>query len=170
MRRLVKITKWIILSALAIITIYYTAVGLNARRYTKQITATDLQSYSWRPLDGQIHKFMLDLDDMSKRQLDILLKVQDPSFFSHNGVDFKTPGAGITTLTEALSKKLLFKQFRPGIAKIKLALISFCALDPIISKRDQLRLFINMVYLGNIGEKQVYGFHEAAQAYYEKYL
>jgi membrane carboxypeptidase/penicillin-binding protein len=116
----------------------------------------------------QSEAMVLDLEDVTERQLDILLKVEDPAFYAHNGVDLSTPGAGITTITQGLVKKFYFKQFKPGPAKIKQTLIAMFALDPLVSKDDQLRLFINVYHLGNINGQEVQGFEAAAQAFHDK--
>lgn len=102
--------------------------------------------------------------DLSPRQLEILLKVEDPSFYDHHGVDFKTPGAGWTTITQGLAKKLYFKEFKSGIMKIKQSLCARCALDPLVSKERQLDLYINIMYFGN----ETYGLEDAAEYYFNK--
>src|SRR5690606_9540138 len=56
---------------------------------------------------------------LGAEHLAILLKVEDPSFTSHAGVDFSTAGAGATTITQSASKRLAFKKFHPGIGKIR---------------------------------------------------
>jgi membrane carboxypeptidase/penicillin-binding protein len=103
---------------------------------------------------------------LTGRQLEILLKVEDPGFFKHGGVDFFTPGAGITTITQGLVKHLYFMKFKPGFAKIKQTLIAVYVLDPLMSKPDQLRRFINTVYLG----PQAQGFEQAATVYFHKHF
>ncbi|KPU27133.1 hypothetical protein TR13x_06760 [Caloranaerobacter sp. TR13] len=100
--------------------------------------------------------------------MDILLKVEDPNFYNHKGIDFKTPGAGITTITQGLVKKFYFENFRPGIAKIKQTLIARFALNPLVSKDDQLKLFINYVYLGKLDGNPIYGFANASERYFGK--
>lgn len=102
--------------------------------------------------------------DLSPRHLEILLKVEDPNFYSHRGVDFKTPGAGWTTITQALAKRLYFKEFRSGIMKIKQSLCARWVLDPMVSKERQLDLFINIMYFGN----GTYGLKDAAKYYFNK--
>jgi membrane carboxypeptidase/penicillin-binding protein len=110
----------------------------------------------------------LELSGLSKWQLEALLKVEDPAFYTHHGVDLKTPGAGITTITQGLVKIFYFKEFKPGFAKLKQTLIARFAMDPLVSKEDQLKLFINYIYLGRCKDKQVYGFMDAAMCYYGK--
>jgi membrane peptidoglycan carboxypeptidase len=108
--------------------------------------------------------YPLKLSSLTKHQLNILLKIEDPHFFEHQGIDFSTPGAGITTITQGLVKHIYFDNFKSGIAKIKQTLIARYALDPLMPKKMQLRRFINTVYLG----PEVIGFEQAADTYFHK--
>jgi len=138
----------------ALLCIYYFTTIVIARRHTPHIVQEIIQSDA----------IVLQLSDVSDRQLHILLTVEDPNFYNHRGVDLRTPGAGLTTITQGLVKKLYFKEFKPGIRKIKQTLIARFALDPLVSKDDQLTLFIN-IFDFCFGAK---GFGEAAQYYYGK--
>ncbi len=109
-------------------------------------------------------QYQLRLSSLTERQIQILLKVEDPNFYNHKGVDLTTPGAGITTITQSLVKNLYFKKFKPGIAKFEQTLIAYFALNPLMSKEQQLTRFVNTVYLGN----NVKGFQEAAKYYFNK--
>lgn len=107
---------------------------------------------------------MIEKKDLSKKQLNILIKVQDPNFYFHNGVDLSTPGAGWTTITQSLAKQFYFKKFNQGIKKIKQTLCARYALHPLVSKDLQITLFLNMMYFGN----NQYGIVNAAKFYYSK--
>lgn len=48
----------------------------------------------------------VSLRDMSAARLNVLLKIEDPTFKTHRGVDLATPGAGMTTITQGLVKLL----------------------------------------------------------------
>ncbi len=128
----------------------------------------DLQKSQWRYPNGLVKKFDILGNDLNERQKEILIKVQDPGFYGHNGIDLSTPGAGLTTITQAITKKLYFANFKPGIAKIKQSLIAKFVVNDLISKDDQLTLFINTMYFGNVDEKQVVGLESAANAYYQQ--
>ncbi|MCU7947638.1 MAG: transglycosylase domain-containing protein [Candidatus Thiodiazotropha sp. (ex Cardiolucina cf. quadrata)] len=118
-----------------------------------------------RVLPLEIHAdYPLQVSSLTERQLDILLKIEDPKFFEHMGIDFSTPGAGITTITQGLVKHIYFDKFKSGIAKIKQSLIARYVLDPLMSKEMQLRRFINTVYLGS----KIRGFEQAANYYFNK--
>ena len=52
--------------------------------------------------------------------------------------------------------------------KIEQTLIAWLAVDPLISKDDQLTAFINTAYLGQVDGIVVTGFPTAAMVYFEK--
>lgn len=108
--------------------------------------------------------------DLSDWQLEALLAIQDPQFFVHSGTDFS--GGVMTTITQSLAKSLYFDNFKPGVAaKFKQSLLARFSLGPVISKEDQLDLFLGSVYLGHVGGgRAVNGFHEAANFYFQKTL
>jgi len=56
---------------------------------------------------------------LGRGRLEQLMMVEDPGFLRHDGVDISTPGAGLTTITQSLAKRVGFKNFRPGIQKIR---------------------------------------------------
>ena len=111
----------------------------------------------------------MELGDLSVEQQGILLQVEDPAFRDHRGVDLSTPGAGMTTLTQGMVKQLYFPEgFRQGVRKIRQTLIARFALDPLVSKNDQLTLFLNIAYFGHHEGQAVHGFSNAARVYYGK--
>ncbi len=110
------------------------------------------------------------LKDLPPSRLAALLKVEDPGFYRHHGVDFETPGQGLTTITQSLVKHLYFERFHPGFAKIEQSLIARFVLDPAMSKPDQLEAYINYSRLGMADGREIVGFGEAARVYYGKDL
>ena len=85
--------------------------------------------------------------DPSAWQKCALLAIQDADFYEHRGV--KRPfwkAFTDTSVTQAVVKHLFFERFKPGIRKIRQTLIARFALDPIVSKDDQLTLFLNVVW------------------------
>lgn len=158
MKKIIKITSLSLASFFLLIMLYFTAVVIKARVDTPKLIQTALDSKN----------IILKVSDLSQWQLNALLKIEDPAFYQHKGVDLRTPGAGLTTITQGLVKIYYFKHFQPGIAKIKQTLIARFALDPLVSKDDQLQLFTNNVYLGSVNNKPVNGFATAADVYYHK--
>ena len=100
----------------------------------------------------------------------IILKVEDPGFYEHNGVDLSTPGAGLTTITQGLAKSHFFHKFAPGLhAKLKQTLCAI-VLDRELEKDLQLTLLLHTASLGPSKDGWVVGFSEAAHAYFGKEL
>jgi hypothetical protein len=143
---------------LVVILSYFTFVTIKARLDTPNIVKKALSS----------NQVTLRVSNLSQWQINALLKVEDPNFYHHRGIDLKTPGAGLTTITQAVVKKLYFTQFTPGIAKIKQSLIARFAFDPLVSKEQQLQLFINYMYFGSVFGKSVIGIDAAAHVYYHR--
>ena len=42
---------------------------------------------------------IIDIQQISDEQLSLLLMVEVPSFYTNKGIDFRSPGAGCTTVT-----------------------------------------------------------------------
>ena len=158
MFRFLKIGTSVILLCLVFYGIYLADEIFSARKLTVEKIIPMLSNPN----------FQLKKTDLSPRQLEILLKVEDPTFFSHNGMDLSTPGAGITTITQGLVKLLYFDKFKPGIAKIKQTLIAVFALNSMVSKDEQLQLFLQLAYFGTDENKQpILGFSRASQAFFQ---
>ncbi len=109
------------------------------------------------------------LTDLTAERRAMLLAVEDPAFMRHHGVDLATPGAGMTTITQGLVKILYFPEgFEPGFDKIRQTLIAQYALNALVSKEDQLALFLNISYLGHKDGKPVHGYAQGARSYFGK--
>ena len=124
-------------------------------------TAATLKTWMGKPQS-------LALSALTPERKDILLRIEDPAFYSHKGIDISSPGQGMTTITQGLVKFLYFAPFRPGFAKIEQSLIARFVLNRHLSKDQQLALFINQAYLGKHNGKQVRGFAAASKAYFGK--
>jgi membrane carboxypeptidase/penicillin-binding protein len=146
-----------VVSLLALILLYYAGTMIKAYIETPRLMARITRS----------DRMVLRPEEFPAGWLQALLTVEDPNFYAHNGIDLTTPGAGITTITQALVKLYYFDHFKPGIAKLRQSLIAL-VVDRRVDKQTQLRVFVNSVYLGNCRGKQIYGFSDAAQAYFGK--
>lgn len=107
------------------------------------------------------------VESLTSWQLDTLIKVQDPGFYSHDGIDFSSKGAGITTLTQSLAKRLGFEKFTPGIGKIRQSGFAL-GLDSALSKHHQVALFLDTAEMGKGPDGWITGFHKAAKIIYQK--
>jgi len=114
------------------------------------------------------NKCVLDIDKIGKERINMLLTVEDPTFYKNNGLDFSSGGAGFTTISQGLGKILYFDGFKPGIRKFRLLFLTRFALYPLVSKKEILNLFFNYVYLGNYQGKEIRGFEFASKIYYKK--
>lgn len=77
----------------------------------------------------------------------VLLAVEDPAFGSHYGIDFTTPGAGATTISQSLSKSVGFADFSPGLQKIRQSGYAI-GLESMLNKPQILALFLDRVPMG----------------------
>lgn len=123
---------------------------------------------------------------LSPRQVEILLKVEDPDFFYHSGLSAWS-GQGLATITSSLARSVYlgdtqfdgatgaFQRFYRGafdcckkidIGRDVMALV----LDHKLDKSQQLAAYAALVYLGTQEGKQVRGFENAAMSYYGKPL
>jgi len=86
-------------------------------------------------------------------------------------VDLRTPGAGYTAITQALTKVLFFNgSFTPGFLrwrKIQQIIIAL-AFNARVSKDQQLRLFVTLAYMGIHNGREITGLSQAAQEYFGK--
>jgi len=162
-----KLVTGILLSLIGV-CIYSFIVIFQANIYTEDVVLSDYKNGIWRIHEGKEHPLILKTEDMSREQLRWLLKIQDPGFYEHNGIDLFTPGAGLTTITQSIVKKLYFKEFKPGFKKIKQSLIARLVVNEMLNKNQQLEIFINSVYMGNVNGEEIYGLSQSSQAYYGK--
>ena len=97
---------------------------------------------------------------------DMLLAVEDPAFDAHVGVDFTTPGAGITTITQSLAKRMGFDEYRPGLAKIRQTGYAL-GLERRLTKPQILALFLDTAEMGRGPDGDwITGFFAASEAHF----
>jgi penicillin-binding protein 1B len=120
--------------------------------------------------------------DLPKCVVDAVLAAEDHSFFSHHGVNFCRIIAsalhdffrsdeimqGGSTLTMTLARNIFGltpqRKFGRKINQVFLALL----LEQRLNKEQIFELFANQIYLGQRGGFSIYGFGEAAGAYFNK--
>ncbi|WP_193174493.1 transglycosylase domain-containing protein [Oricola nitratireducens] len=100
--------------------------------------------------------------DLGQDRLADLLKVQDPAFFDHRGVDFRSPGAGLTTISQSASKRLAFENFRPGVGKIRQTGYAL-GLEARLEKSQILALWLDTLEMGRGPDGWMTGFFEASE-------
>jgi monofunctional glycosyltransferase len=107
---------------------------------------------------------------LSPARTALLLNVEDSSFLTNKGVDFTTPGAGMTTLSQSLGKRIFFKHFRPGLRKGELIVLTRFALYPKVDKQRTLKAFLATAYFGNRKGRPIIGMGPAARAWFGRPL
>ncbi len=120
--------------------------------------------------------------DLPKTVIDAVVAAEDHSFFSHHGVNFyRIIASGLhdffrsdevmqggSTLTMQLARNIFGltpqRKFGRKINEIFLALL----LEQRLNKEQIFELYANQIYLGQRGSFSIYGFGEAASAYFNK--
>lgn len=165
-----KLIKWLFVPFLTMIflgALYVMIVVTEAHLQTMTIKQ-DYMAGQWRIKKQDPRPLKLKSTDLSDWQKNALIKIQDPDFFQHSGIDLQTPGAGLTTISQAIAKKLYFEDFKPGIAKFKQTIIAVFIIDKELKKEQQLDLFLNATYMGEHLGQSIYGFADASTAYLQK--
>jgi membrane carboxypeptidase/penicillin-binding protein PbpC len=116
----------------------------------------------------------------------ILLKVEDPRFYEHLGVDISM-GQGLTTITSSLARDFyLYGKKLGGVAGLLQSfyrsIFNCCkaidigrdfmalTLNYKMSKADQLNAYLTRIYMGQSNGKAVIGLAAASQEYFQRPL
>lgn len=151
--------------------------------------AAPLASYKLEPEvittlfdDSRSKRRLVRYQDLPKTVIDAVVAAEDHSFFSHHGVNlyrifasgvhdfFRTDEVmqGGSTLTMQLARNIFGltpqRKFGRKITEIFLALL----LEQRLNKEQIFELYANQIYLGQRGSFSIYGFGEAASAYFNK--
>ncbi|WP_257468792.1 biosynthetic peptidoglycan transglycosylase [Bathymodiolus thermophilus thioautotrophic gill symbiont] len=133
-----------------------------------------------KPLDAKNSTLLLA--QQPRALINMLLIVEDQSFFQHNGVDFREitrvvrdyylhdkPMRGASTITQQLIKNSLLTRKKTLTRKLNEALMALL-LEATFDKEMILNRYMNSVYLGQHGYYEVHGFQRAAQFYFNAKL
>gem|GEM_PF-559270 len=124
--------------------------------------------------------------ELSSDQISNLLKIEDPSFWTNNGIDISHDGQGKTTMTQSIVPILLYranltgwkaglqslyKLVWPKFKKIDLGRdIMALAVAKKVSKEKILKIFYEQAYLGHVEQKSIVGLPAAASKYFSKHI
>jgi penicillin-binding protein 1B len=121
-------------------------------------------------------------DELPKVLINALCAIEDRNYFSHEGVDVKAItrafyknlfNGGIreggSTLTQQLIKNSFLTSERTYERKIAEAMMAI-ALERRLSKEQIMALYCDHVYVGQSGMTSVYGFKQAARAFFGQEL
>jgi membrane carboxypeptidase/penicillin-binding protein len=144
-------------------------------------------AWSWTALDASLDAYPIASGAaLSARQSEMLLKIEDPAFFTHHGLSL-ADGQGVTTISSAIARDVFLMHGQlPGIQgamqsfyrgvfncckKVDIGRdVMALVLDANVSKERQLALYVNEVYMGTHQGRQVHGLAHAAMAYFGKPL
>jgi penicillin-binding protein 1B len=127
--------------------------------------------------DLEQRRTRVDLDHTSKWVEPALLSMEDARFRQHHGVDpvgvaralfsnvLGRDVQGGSTLTQQLAKNLFLSQDRTVRRKVREAFFA-AALEHELDKDALLELYLSEVYLGQMGGLPLYGFDQAARAWF----
>jgi penicillin-binding protein 1B len=123
----------------------------------------------------------ISYDELPRHVVEAVLAIEDRRFFSHPGLDpirltaavirnmrseSETPH-GASTITQQLCKNFFLTPERTMKRKAQEALLAF-VLERRASKKDILELYLNEIYLGQVGSFGIHGVGEAARMYFHK--
>jgi membrane peptidoglycan carboxypeptidase len=112
----------------------------------------------------------VELDTIPGEWIEMLIAVEDPTFWTNRGIDLSSPGAGLTTISQSLGKRIYFDRFAPGFRKFELMLMTRFGMYAKVTRHNILKAFYNVAYFGRDEVGPIIGFHEAARRWYGKEL
>src|SRR5438093_1235810 len=153
--------------------------GLSSKRVYPQVTLEpELITYLFD--DSREKKRIIKYEELPDHLVKAVLAIEDRRFFSHPGLDPRRIVAaavrnaraesyiqGGSTITQQLVKNFFLTPERTMRRKLQEALLAF-VLERRADKKDILELYLNEVYLGQVGSFGIHGVGEAARMYFHK--
>ena len=128
----------------------------------------------------QVTQIEYSLDSYPKEMINMLLLVEDQSFFQHPGVDVKEisrvfsaylldnkPLRGASTISQQLVKNTLLSREQTMARKIKEIMMTLL-MELNYDKNFILERYMNTVYLAQDGTVAIHGFAGASEHYFDK--
>ena len=138
-----------------------------------------LISYLFEGEEREKRRFV-KYDELPRNLVEAVLAIEDRRFFQHPGFDpFRIVGAamrnlkpggnlqGGSTLTQQFVKNFFLTPIQTPKRKIQEAAISF-VLERRASKKEIFELYVNEIYLGQVGSFNINGMGEAARVFFQK--
>jgi len=144
-------------------------------------------AWSWSALDEALAAYpAAGMVAASPRQTELLLKIEDPTFYQHAGLSL-ADGQGVTTISSAIARDVflthaqlaggngMMQSFYRGVfnccKKVDIGRdVMALVLNAKVSKQRQLELYVADVYMGTHQGGQVRGLQPAAHSYFGKRL
>jgi len=138
-----------------------------------------LISYLFEGEEREKRRFV-KYDELPRNLVEAVLAIEDRRFFQHPGFDpFRIVGAALrnlkpggnlqggSTLTQQFVKNFFLTPDRTPKRKIQEAALSF-VLERRASKKEIFELYVNEIYLGQVGSFNINGMGEAARVFFQK--
>ena len=138
-----------------------------------------LISYLFEGEEREKRRFV-KYDELPRHLVEAVLAIEDRRFFQHPGFDpFRIVGAALrnlkpggnlqggSTLTQQFVKNFFLTPEKTTKRKIQEAMLSF-VLERRASKKEIFELYVNEIYLGQVGSFNINGVGEAARVYFQK--
>jgi penicillin-binding protein 1B len=153
--------------------------GLETKkRYATQTLEPELITYLFD--ESREKRRLVRYEELPDHLIKAVLAIEDRRFFSHPGLDpFRIVAAAIrnvqaesyiqggSTITQQLCKNFFLTPERTFKRKAQEALLAF-VLERRAEKKDILELYLNEVYLGQVGTFGIHGVGEASRMYFHK--
>ena len=153
--------------------------GLQTRKpYARQVLEPALITYLFD--ESREKRRFVKYQELPDHLVEAVLAIEDRRFFSHPGLDpFRIVGAALrniraesyiqggSTITQQLVKNFFLTPERTFKRKAHEALLAF-VLERRADKKDILELYLNEIYLGQVGSFSINGVGEAARMYFHK--
>ena len=166
-------TKWIKRIILLFLVIFFSYI-LYLNSLVKSHFSSEIES------NNNVIQIQYQIEDYPKELINMLLLVEDQSFFNHNGVDFKEilrvlygflfdekELRGASTLTQQLIKNTLLSRDKNVARKTNEALMAIL-LELSYDKNFILERYMNTVYLAQQGSSAIHGFASGSFYYFDK--
>jgi penicillin-binding protein 1A len=171
----------IFIAAVILVTYAYFSQGLPSVEVIKAFrpsTVTFFYSDDGRVIGEFSHerRLPIPLSQVPQHVREAFLAVEDASFYSHQGVNFKAIARaaynnfrgqelqGASTITQQLVRAILLNNERSYQRKIREIILAY-RLESTLSKDQILQLYLNQIYLGH----GAYGIEAASQEYFDKH-
>jgi penicillin-binding protein 1B len=138
-----------------------------------------LISYLFEGEEREKRRFV-KYDELPRHLVEAVLAIEDRRFFQHPGFDpFRILGAALrnlkpggylqggSTITQQFVKNFFLTPDRNLKRKIQEAVLSF-VLERRATKKEILELYVNEIYLGQVGSFNINGMGEAARVFFQK--
>jgi penicillin-binding protein 1B len=148
------------------------------RPYTSQTLEPELVTYLYD--ESREKRRFIKYEELPDHLVKAVLAIEDRRFFSHPGLDpLRIVGAAIknvraesyiqggSTITQQLVKNFFLTPERTIRRKAQEAMIAFI-LERSAAKQEILELYLNEIYLGQLGSFSINGVGEAARMYFHK--